>query len=426
MERGYIKIENPGEIDVNAFRLLGASTKRDDNTKIGFFGSGLKYAIAVLLRNEIPFRVFAGEKEIKIETKTETFRDKSFQMIKINGSRTSLTTDMGPDWEPWFAIREVYCNALDEGNANLTIVGDPAGEKDKTIFFVKFDDKLVHLFDNWDQYFSNKRKDLVHEQAGNRYFTGKQDLRVYRKGVLCHVEDKPSLYHYDLDWIDINESRVLKSDWDFKYNMPQKFAVTANTSMIRNLFENYKGTIEEDFFWEYVHKFNDHWLTVIGDHHLVIDSVAGYFVDEMKDKPCLVLPGKLVRALKQAFGERVKQIGFFSDDDEDSVIRLPNERESRYIQEACEFIREAGFNFNSEIKICHFKKDNVLGKAQTRNKEILLSPKLFDHGKKMIVAVILEEEAHLDSGMGDMTRGFQNYIFNKLVGLMEEKIGKFL
>ena len=36
----YIKIESKGIIDPQAFILLGASTKRADDSKIGFFGSG--------------------------------------------------------------------------------------------------------------------------------------------------------------------------------------------------------------------------------------------------------------------------------------------------------------------------------------------------------------------------------------------------
>ena len=47
---GYIRIENKGEMDINALLLLGATNKRDNEAMIGFFGSGLKYAVAVLLK----------------------------------------------------------------------------------------------------------------------------------------------------------------------------------------------------------------------------------------------------------------------------------------------------------------------------------------------------------------------------------------
>lgn len=47
----YLKIENEGTVPVEAFTLIGASSKRDDSSKIGMFGSGNKYALAYLLRN---------------------------------------------------------------------------------------------------------------------------------------------------------------------------------------------------------------------------------------------------------------------------------------------------------------------------------------------------------------------------------------
>jgi len=71
MKKHHIKIVNKGEIPINSFVLMGATTKRDDSTKIGHFGSGLKYAIAVLMREKIPFRVFSGEKEVKFTTRPD-------------------------------------------------------------------------------------------------------------------------------------------------------------------------------------------------------------------------------------------------------------------------------------------------------------------------------------------------------------------
>jgi hypothetical protein len=52
----YLLIENKGEIDINALILMGGTTKREDESKIGFFGSGNKYAIALLLRERLNMR----------------------------------------------------------------------------------------------------------------------------------------------------------------------------------------------------------------------------------------------------------------------------------------------------------------------------------------------------------------------------------
>lgn len=42
--------ENPGEIDPRMISTFGVNVKENDSA-IGFFGTGLKYAIAILLRN---------------------------------------------------------------------------------------------------------------------------------------------------------------------------------------------------------------------------------------------------------------------------------------------------------------------------------------------------------------------------------------
>ena len=81
----YILIENEGEIEINSFELIGASTKREDDTKIGFFGSGLKYSIAYMMRKNISFRVFSGRTELIFTTIPETLKDQSFAKRCIGG-----------------------------------------------------------------------------------------------------------------------------------------------------------------------------------------------------------------------------------------------------------------------------------------------------------------------------------------------------
>jgi len=164
----FIKIQSKGVIDTQAFYLLGASSKRDDNSKIGFFGSGLKYSIAYLLRNNIEFKVFTDYKEVRFSTQKVNFREKEFDVIKVDDKETSMTTEMGIDWEPWFVIREIYCNAIDEGDSKISIVKQKVSDTDKcipiegkTVFYIKITDDFQSIVDNWSNYFSDERKDVL-------------------------------------------------------------------------------------------------------------------------------------------------------------------------------------------------------------------------------------------------------------------------
>ena len=58
--------------------------------------------------------------------------------------------------------------------------------------------------------------------------------------------------------------------------------------------------------------------------------------------------------------------------------------------------------------------------------EILLSPKVFDLGKKQIIGTLIEEYSHIDSASGDKTRKFQDYLINQYIKGLEEKTGIYL
>ena len=63
----YLKIQNQGLLDIRLVALMGGTTKANDEYKIGQFGTGLKYTLAYLIRNNIDFKIFVGTEEIKVE-----------------------------------------------------------------------------------------------------------------------------------------------------------------------------------------------------------------------------------------------------------------------------------------------------------------------------------------------------------------------
>ncbi|MCK5775377.1 MAG: hypothetical protein KAH25_04340, partial [Bacteroidales bacterium] len=166
----FLRIQSIGEIEVGALTLLGASSKKDEDSAIGLFGSGAKYAIANLLRNGVQFKIFSGTREVVISTVRKTFRNKDFDVITVDGSETSLTTTMGgEEWnKPFPVFRELYSNALDEGNADLRVMKTISGIEGTTSIFLEYTEDYAEFFTNFDEYFAYETVELDTQQ-GDRW-----------------------------------------------------------------------------------------------------------------------------------------------------------------------------------------------------------------------------------------------------------------
>lgn len=100
--------------------LLGVSDKNNTDS-IGRFGTGLKYAIAGILRlgGKISIRHANGTQET-FTTVPVPARSKTFQAVhsSIHGS-LGFTTEMGKHWQPWMLYRELESNTIDEDGKTL-------------------------------------------------------------------------------------------------------------------------------------------------------------------------------------------------------------------------------------------------------------------------------------------------------------------
>ena len=100
-------------IDLNAIAIKGVSVKIGDNP-IGYFGTGLKFAIATLLRSGHKVTLYRDGAVIPFSAETETVRGEEFQRVLMGAERLGFTTQLGRNWEPWQAYRELSCNCMDE------------------------------------------------------------------------------------------------------------------------------------------------------------------------------------------------------------------------------------------------------------------------------------------------------------------------
>ncbi len=198
--------------------LLGASTKTDDDTTIGKFGSGWKFSLAWFARNlSLPI-IYSGKDLLLLETDVVVHRDTPFEEIIIDGERSRITADFGKQdgWKGWMAVREVYSNALDAGECEFTIVYNTEEKREGyTTIYIPIKGELDSLMINFNRYFAHHRKPLFTCKEGSIFLKEEEsELNLYYRNIRCinehHYEGFKSKVDFSLNNINIKENRLIE------------------------------------------------------------------------------------------------------------------------------------------------------------------------------------------------------------------------
>jgi len=103
-----ICFNTPGEIDTRLITTLGTNVKAKDSP-IGFFGTGLKYAIAILLREKQTIKIIGPRSTLTFSTQSDEIRGKTFEFIvmqesdaesgaELRKTQLGFTTELGKNW----------------------------------------------------------------------------------------------------------------------------------------------------------------------------------------------------------------------------------------------------------------------------------------------------------------------------------------
>ncbi len=426
----FIKIQNEGLLDIKLVPLMGGTTKKDNQYKIGQFGTGLKYALDFLVRNKIEFKIFIGIKEVKITTVNENIAGQEFTIIYINGERTSITAQMGYDWNHWMIIREIWCNALDEGGAKRNIedidvpFGNQLGEN-QTTFYIEYNLEFAKIWQNWSQYFLQEFEPMFSNDKIAIY-PGTGKLRLFKQGVLIHTEgefSKPSLFNYDIKDASINELREFKGNLDYEI-MKCITSITDNrviTYFLENVTEeHFEGTM--DYFWTSLN-FNNSWKTTIGTAKLIHQEAIKTIKDKGLDidlSSVLCVPKNVYKVLVKAF-EGIGALRTVNKVNE--FYEIVDAELELQVKQALVVLEECGYFIHPELKFVFgvFGDKTTLAQINTDKKEILVSERMKGQSLFQMVAMLIEENEHFATGFQDHTREFQQHFINLYTKTMLSK-----
>jgi hypothetical protein len=394
-----IIFENEGLLELDCIRTMGINVKKDD-TAIGHFGTGLKYAIAVLLRTGHQVEIFIDGEHYKFTTKTKAVRGKDFEFIMMNDEQLAFTTEYGKNWEVWMAFRELACNATDED-------GDFASCEDHVVLLDKedFSGKTVVLitgqpieeayamkdeifFDNTDSH-QSKRLECINQPSQYIFYRGVRILEI-----------NTTMTYNILEKITLTEDRTAANSYEIEKIVARYFLEEAPQELITNAlladtesYERKKLSYNQSFC----------------DTSENFTNAAGALYEQ---------------GAKFSASAKTRYMKAMNIEEGHTLLQM-TDVQKKQLEKAIFFLG----TFEDEIEkykivCCESLGQGILGKADEKKAIMYLSKQVFDQGTKQVAATLLEEFYHLDKGFYDETREFQTYLFDRILTLAENVNGE--
>lgn len=249
-DREAIVFRNPGLIDLMALSTFGMSVKVGNNP-IGRFGTGLKYAIAVLLRNQQKVTIWRGQERFDFDSVLHSSRGKDFQIVTMNGERLPFMLDLGPDWELWMAFRELWCNCVDEAG-DIRWSDSPGPQNDATTIAV-YGAEFGSVYQLRDKYVLSSTP--MFSIGGVDVHEGSSDTIFYRGIAVQQFQNKTrSIFTYNITTeIDLTEDRTVKYDFEPKQKIGEAIAATDRVEFIETCLAGGGDTFEGKIDFSYVY-----------------------------------------------------------------------------------------------------------------------------------------------------------------------------
>jgi hypothetical protein len=420
----YLKISNQGSCYPEAFTVLGVSTARGDESKIGQFGSGSKMGINVLLRNNLTPVITSDNLYIVFSTMQKTMGDKQYERVvaNINGECQELgfSTEFGElDWTSvTFAVREFVSNALDQGGIAIEVVDHISQDAGRTSVYIPYTQEIRNYHKDISKYFL--------AFSGDRFIVGDnpdETLRVYRKGVLVFEDpEKRSLFRYNIDNLKVDESRNADSG-TVQYYIADNLHEISDDQAERFL----RAFVEKENWYETT-DINDRYISSygMGDklkrafHRLYpgYKLVPPQLVEFCKQKEKLL---KVVKSSSVDFLSRMglpfADVGMGSDAIRRGVTPVAVSSECRRIfNRVWRKLEKAGLTdgkFKPELKqyIKPMENGSLVGGFYDPS-----TSTVYIERDSVVLHVILEEISHHITGASDCTRDFQSFAF-KVAGI---------
>ena len=402
-----IVFENDGALDIRAIKTFGVNSKADKESAIGYFGTGLKYAIAILLRTGHKISIMTNGVNLEFGVNSSRIRNDDFDIVTMNGEELGFTTELGKDWETWMAFREIYSNMLDEkGKAYEAAVVDP--KEGKTYVLVE-GAEIARCYHECDHYFLdiNKFAALQTHKEVDIYRKAHDNSSgyIFYKGVRVMSSRLPALFDYNHHLgLTLTEDRTIKDTWSTLWHVSAAVTSSRNKQFIVDMVmadpNMYEGGIN--------FKMNN-----TGNLEFFLD-VVGDLRKKYKDSRINPTAIKLHKELR-----KVKEIL-------PAISCYLNTVQQAQLDKAVSFCKntlELDVD-DYQLIICKdLGSPNDFGRANIPEGIMYISKQAFERGTKCVATAILEEYTHCKHEVADETVAQKWVYLNQIMSLGERLDG---
>lgn len=413
---------NPGEIDIRGACIAGLSKKETDNA-IGYFGTGLKYSIACILRWGGTITIYSGSTRYDFVSDPINYRGTEFHQIIMSSEtgrdRLGFTTEYGKNWQPWQVFRELYANARDEGGiVELNTHQSQIGEG-WTHIIVNCPE-LVECYYKRDEIILPENKLFTHKSA-HIQFGPQQTTGIYYRGV--RVQEQSAFYTWNfLCQLHLTEDRTLASSMQPSSFFDQFLVEHLHDVDIVMKLLSTKYDDSEARLARVVerngqpHTLNERVIEATWmDWFYMPTNVCDWHSPEFREA-CV----RLYQRDPVTFTKLRSYVKSIDQKLIEEKLYIMTPREQQMFDKAKELV--ALFGFNEEIARVPIHVQELGGQTLGlyEHGTIYLSPKLFDQGTKQLVATLYEECYHYRTQNEDCTYNMQSDLFNIIISLNEE------
>lgn len=397
-----VVFQNDGVLDLHAITTFGASVKEGKNP-IGQFGTGLKYAIAVILRHGCGVTITLGGTVYSFGTKVQAIRNQDFSLVCMysgyeDSDRQScgFTTELGKHWELWMAYRELACNCMDEAGKISKESYAIDGTEGRTVICVT-GQAFEAVYADRQKYILEDAPHLTFEELLEVRMVSSKD--IHYRNILVGQTQMPALMSYNiLRAIDLTEDRTMKYVFMLDGWIVQACLKSTDKDFIRKIVTASTKTFEGNLSFNNSIDPSEEFKQVVMQEYR--KNIAGVNLSAVEK----------VRSIEKAsFRPAIMKITPVQD---------------KTLQKAINFCKRHGWDVDQyPIHVVQALGSEILAVAM--GEEIWLSERIFQlGGTKAVASTLIEEFLHINRGYMDESRQMQQYLFDKMVSLCEEQDGE--